>query len=194
MRERLHLSTLHSILEHNKKFVEEKKYEEYQTTKYPNKKLVILTCMDTRLIELLPKAMNLKNGDAKVIRSAGAIISHPFGSMMRSIIVAIYELGAEEICIVGHHGCGMAGLEASSVLSKAEAKGVSMETIDAIQFAGVNINEWLTGFTSVEESVASSVEMIKKHPLLPPGISVHGLVICPDTGKLDIVVDGYAIV
>ncbi|EPZ61989.1 putative carbonic anhydrase YvdA domain protein [[Clostridium] sordellii ATCC 9714] len=33
--------------------------------------------------------------------------------------------------------------------------------------------------------------MVKNHPLTPKDIVVHGLVICPTTGKLDIVVDGY---
>ena len=42
------------IMEYNKKFVENKGYEPFLTSKYPDKKLAILTCMDTRLIELLP--------------------------------------------------------------------------------------------------------------------------------------------
>ena len=71
-------------------------------------KMVIISCMDTRLVELLPKAMNMRNGDVKIIKVAGAVISHPFGSIMRSILVAVYELGADEVCVVGHHDCGMA--------------------------------------------------------------------------------------
>ncbi|WP_096202607.1 beta-class carbonic anhydrase [Bacillus sp. FJAT-45350] len=185
------MSIIDSILEYNKSFVNEKKYEPYRTTKYPNKKLVVLTCMDTRLTTLLPQAMNLRNGDAKVIKNAGAVITHPFGSVMRSIIIAIYELKAEEVCIVGHHECGMAGLKPDSVLKKVKEKGISDETIHTLEFTGLDINSWLTGFTQVEESVEHSVLMVKEHPLLPNNIPVHGLVICPDTGKLDIVVDGY---
>ena len=63
--------------------------------RYPDKKMVILSCMDTRLIELLPKAMNLKNGDAKIVKNAGAIVTQPFGNVMRSILVALYKLKAE---------------------------------------------------------------------------------------------------
>ncbi|MGV2686015.1 carbonic anhydrase, partial [Clostridium perfringens] len=66
---------LNSILEHNRSFVENKEYESYLTGRFPEKKLVIITCMDTRLVELLPKAMNFKNGDVKIIKNAGAIIS-----------------------------------------------------------------------------------------------------------------------
>lgn len=185
------MGLLEELLEHNAAFVQEKKYEPFMTTKFPNKKLVILTCMDTRLTQLLPQALNLKNGDAKIIKNAGAVISHPFGSIMRSIIVAIYELGAQEVCIIGHHGCGMAGLEAKSILDKSETRGIDRKTIDTLNFSGVDINSWLKGFSKVEESVIHSVEMVSHHPLLPKDIPVHGLVIHPETGKLDVVVNGY---
>lgn len=103
-------------MEFNRRFVEEKQYEPYQTDKFPDKKMVILTCMDTRLMDLLPRAMNLGNGDAKIVRNAGAVVSHPFGSIMRSLLVAVYELKAKEICVVGHHECGMVGLNATNLL------------------------------------------------------------------------------
>lgn len=60
------MSKLEQILEYNKNFIDNKDYEKYVTTKIPKKKIAILTCMDTRLTELLPKAMNIKNGDAKI--------------------------------------------------------------------------------------------------------------------------------
>ncbi len=47
--------------------------------------------MDTRLVELLHKALNLKNGDVKIVKNAGAIINNPFGSIMRSLLIAVYE-------------------------------------------------------------------------------------------------------
>ena len=87
------MSTIDDILAFNKKFVEEESYKRYETDKYPDKKLAIVSCMDTRLTELLPAALGLKNGDAKIIKNAGGVISHPFGSVIRSLLVAIYELG-----------------------------------------------------------------------------------------------------
>ena len=91
------MTLLSEILEFNETFVKEKQFEQYATTKFPDKRIVILTCMDTRLTELLPKSMNLKNGDAKIIKSAGAVVTHPFGGIMRSIIIAVYELQADEV-------------------------------------------------------------------------------------------------
>ena len=104
-------NNLKEIVEFNKDFVESKEYEKYRTTKYPEKSMVILSCMDTRLTELLPKAMNLKNGDAKIIKNAGGLVIHPFGSAMRSILICVYEFDVKEVFIVGHYDCGVSRSE-----------------------------------------------------------------------------------
>lgn len=184
------MNRLQEILQHNARFVEKKEYEQYATDKYPNKKMVILTCMDTRLVELLPKAMNIKNGDAKVVKTAGALIHSPYDSVMRSILVAIGLLKAEEVFVVGHHDCGMVGVTSEKVITSLEQKGVLTEKADQLKQQGVDVDNWLSGCTSVEEGVKASVELIQNHPLLPSGVRVHGLVIDPHTGKLDVVVDG----
>ena len=98
-------SMIDEILDYNKKFVEERQYERFTTSKYPDKKIAIVTCMDTRLIELLPAALGMKNGDVKIIKNAGATITNPFDSTMRSLLVAVYELGVEEIMVIGHTEC-----------------------------------------------------------------------------------------
>jgi carbonic anhydrase len=43
---------LHEVMDYNKHFVEDEKYIPFLTSKFPEKKFVIITCMDTRLIEL----------------------------------------------------------------------------------------------------------------------------------------------
>lgn len=185
------MSKLQEIMEYNQLFVENQEYNKYITSKNPNKKLVILSCMDTRLTELLPKALNIKNGDVKLIKNAGASIMHPFGSIIRSIVVAVYEFKAEEVLVIGHHGCGMSSLNADDILEKAVDRGISPEVITTLINAGIDIKKWLYGFDSVEESVKESVDMIINHPLIPKDIVVHGLIMDPETGKLETVVNGY---
>lgn len=58
------------LLEYNRGFVDKKGYEKFITNKYPDKKIAIVSCMDTRLIELLPAALGIKNGDVKIIKNA----------------------------------------------------------------------------------------------------------------------------
>jgi carbonic anhydrase len=187
----LRLTLLNDILTHNQEFVEQKHYRPYKTDKFPQKRLVVISCMDTRLMELLPKAMDVHNGDVKIIKTAGAIVSHPFGSVMRSVLVAIYELGAEEVCIVGHYDCGMSSLKTDNMLDKMKERGVSQENLDLLAYAGVHFEEFLGGFDCVEDSVRHSVSMVAGHPLLPKEIAVHGLLIDPKTGTLDVGINGY---
>lgn len=59
----------HKILKFNKQFVEERRYEQFITSKYPDRKIAIVSCMDTRLVELLPAALGFKNGDIKIIKN-----------------------------------------------------------------------------------------------------------------------------
>ncbi|PDO11630.1 MAG: carbonic anhydrase [Candidatus Reconcilbacillus cellulovorans] len=186
-------TVLDEILSHNREFVRSKAYEAYRTTKFPDKKMVVVTCMDTRLTELLPKAMNLRNGDAKIIKVAGAIVLQPFGNVMRSVIVAIYALGAQEVFVVGHRDCGMTGLDPNAILSKAKACGVREEVFETIRNSGIDLARWLHGFRDVHEGVRESVGIIRRHPLLPPGVPVHGLVIDPETGELELVEEGYGV-
>jgi len=44
----------------------------------------------------------------------------------------------------------------------------------------------------VQDSVRHTVHTIRNHPLMPKDIPVHGLVIHPATGQLDLILDGYA--
>lgn len=185
------MSHVSDIMNFNKDFVENKDYEAYLTSRYPDKKMLVITCMDTRLVELLPKAMNFKNGDVKVIKNAGAVISQPFGSVMRSVMVALYELSADEVIVVGHHECGMASLDADHMINSIKERGVSEEVLSTLENSGIKLTKWLRGFNNIQEGVTQTVNLIKKHPLLPPNVPVHGMIIDPATGALELVVDGY---
>ncbi|GIO21589.1 carbonic anhydrase [Oceanobacillus sp. J11TS1] len=178
---------LDQLLDFNKKFVENKDYEVYATDKFPNKRMVIFTCMDTRLVELLPKALNIHNGDVKMVKNAGAIIRKPFDSAVKSLLVAIYSLKAEEVVVIGHHGCGMTNVDTEELQQSMVERGISEETLHTLEHAGINLHKEFHGFEKVEDSVSQSVGIIRNHPLLPKGIKVHGLVIDPETGKLDVV-------
>jgi len=180
------MSRLSTILDFNQSFVENKDYEQFKTDKFPDKKICILTCMDTRLVELLPKAMNFRNGDAIIVKSAGAVVSQPFGAVMRSIIVAIYEMKVEEVYVIGHNDCGMTALNSSRVIEKIKANGISDEVLQTINNSGIKLNKWLTGFEQIEDGVIKSVRKIRNHPLVPAHIPIHGMIINSETGKLDL--------
>lgn len=175
---------IEQILKDNEEFVKNKEYENYVTTKYPNKKVAILSCMDTRLTALLPAALNLKNGDVKIIKNAGGVINHPFGSVMKSLMVAIYQLGVHEVLVIGHYDCGMQGLCAEQLVEKMLERDIKPETLEMIRSCGIDLDQWLKGFDDVHESVKETVHTIKTHPLIPEDVAVYGLVMDPHTGEL----------
>ena len=185
------LNNLEEILKFNKEFVENKEYEKYNTTKYPDKKIAILSCMDTRLTELLPKALDLKNGDAKIIKNAGGTVIHPFGSAMRSLLICIYEFDIKEIFIIGHYDCGISSMNTDKLIKKMIDQGIDIKTLDTLSRAGIKVKQWLHGFDCVEESVKESVAKVRNHPLMPDNVAIHGLIMDPETGRLDVVINGF---
>lgn len=176
---------IQEILDFNREFVASKGYEKYLTDKYPDKKIAIVSCMDTRLVELLPAALGLRNGDVKIIKNAGATITNPFDSTMRSLLIAVYELGVNEIMVIGHTGCGVQGMDAEEMLHTMKERGVSEEHITLMEHCGINLREWLHGFEDTDDAVRETVDLISHHPLMPPeGISVRGFVMETFSGAL----------
>ena len=104
---------------------------------------------------------------------------------MRSLIVAIYELGVEEIMVVAHSNCGACHMSYDHFHHEMIARGVTEETLDTICKCGIDLHAWLEGFKDTTTSVKKTVETIKTHPLVPKDIVVRGFVIDSETGQLE---------
>ena len=176
--------TIDSVLAHNRAFVAGGEFARYATDKYPDKKLAVVSCMDTRLTELLAAALGLKNGDAKIIKVAGAEVAHPFGSVMRSLLIAVCELGVEDIMVVAHTNCGAQHMSGAAMIDSMRRLGVSDERIEFARHCGIDFDRWLAGFGDTEESVRKSVDLILNRPVMPPHVRVAGFVMDSVTGEL----------
>ncbi len=172
-----------SILEYNRQFVESKAYEPFITDKYPEKKLAVLTCMDTRLTELLPKALGLRNGDAKIIKNAGGLILSEKDSAIRSLLVAIYELGVNEVMVVHHSTCGACHMSYEEFKPHMLERGVAQEILSEWE-EKKGVEEWMEGFHDTENSVRKTVAAVVNHPLVPKDVVVRGFIIDSVTGEL----------
>ena len=173
-----------TILEYNRKFVESGEYEKYKTSKYPDKKIAILTCMDTRLVTLLPAALGIRNGDVKLIKNAGAVVTNPFDSTIRSLLVAIYELGVNEIMVSGHTGCGVQGMDAGEMLHLMKERGIDDEHISLMRHCGIDLDSWLHGFDDTPSAILETIDLISNHPLVPKDVVVRGYMMDSVTGEL----------
>ncbi len=175
---------IEQMLEYNRVFVKNEMYKQFTTSKYPDKKIAILTCMDTRLVELLPAALGIRNGDVKMIKNAGGMITGPFDSAVRSLLIGIVELGVEEVMVIGHTDCGVSGINAEMMIRHLTERGISQDHIDMMRYCGIDFEKWLRGFNSVEESVSETVDLLVNHPLMPADVVIKGYIIDTDTGEV----------
>ena len=177
-----HETMIDQILAFNTRFVAEKGYEPYVTDKFPAKKLAVLTCMDTRLTELLPKALGLRNGDAKIIKNAGGLMLSETDSAIRSLLVGIYELGVQEVMVIHHSTCGACHMSYGEFKPHMLERGIPEEVLADWEAKGVAT--WLEGFHDTEASVRKTVAAIVNHPLVPKDVVVRGFIIDSVTGAL----------
>lgn len=108
--------------------------------------------------------------------------------MIRSLLVAIYELGVNEVMIVGHTDCGAKHMDSEQMIEVMKKRGIPSEHIDMMRYCGIDFKSWLRGFDTLEGSVRETVAQVQKHPLIPKDITVRGFVIDSTTGELATVV------
>jgi carbonic anhydrase len=133
----------------------------------PAKKLAIVTCMDARID--VHKALGLEEGDAHVIRNAGAVITD---DEIRSLAISQHLLGTEEIMLINHTRCGLLTFTDDDFRRQLrEATGEEPE--------------WDAGtFTDLEQDVRDSVARVKASPFIPRTDRVRGFVYEVETGRL----------
>ena len=174
------------ILATNRTYVEATRDATRPESGRPALGLAVVSCMDARLTRLLPDALGLEDGDAAIVQAAGATIVDPYGEVMRSLLVAIGELGVRAVLVVGHTDCGTCGMRAEHLLEALAQAGSDAQAL-AEAAADREIMARLAGFERLEGEVADSVRAIRTHPLVPRSVRVTGCTIDVATGELTLV-------
>jgi carbonic anhydrase len=152
----------------------------------PARGFAILTCMDARLDPA--KYAGLSEGDAHVIRNAGGRATD---DAIRSLVISHKLLGTREWFVIHHTNCGMEfftdevmrGLLSSS-LETAELGSDGFHDVGpGPGSAEGNYIDWLT-ISDNAQSVVDDVTRIRRHPLVPGGIVIYGLIYDVATGRL----------
>nr|WP_304214975.1 carbonic anhydrase [Fredinandcohnia onubensis] len=150
------------------------------------KKTLFITDMESGLEPILQEETNVQPENMLMIQSYGPIISHPFGEIMRSIILAIYQENVEEIFVVGTTGKRNLLDDAQSQLkftSVNKNMNDKLKTVEYLfknvnpEFVDASVSDWLEGSRNVAESIEKSVEKIRHHPLVPSDVKIHSLVV-----------------
>jgi len=175
---------IEEVIAHNKDFVDKGKASLFPADKRPRKHMAVVTCMDTRLVGMLSEALGLVAGDANIIKVAGAQVDGLYGSVMRSLLVAVYELGVTDILVVAHTDCGAQHMSFPGMSSQMEQAGIDEAAFTDAAIRGIDLAAWLKGFGDTEASIRKSVGLIKGHPFIPATVSVQGFIIDTQTGQL----------
>jgi carbonic anhydrase len=115
------------------------------------------------------RAFGMRPGDAHVIRNAGAVATD---DVIRSLAVSQRLLGTTDVVVVGHTGCGMAGLDTDSLSDTIEAD------------TGLRPPFAFEAFPDPQTGVRRSVARIKASPFLPHRDRVRGFVYDIETGAV----------
>ena len=186
------MTLLDEILKFNQSYIEDENnsyvHTDTKCSKMPSREMAIVTCMDTRLVNYLEDAMDIGRGEAKIVKTAGNCVTGLFDGVVRSLLVCIYELGVNEIFIIGHHECGMSKTTAASLSEKMLARGIAPEAIHMIRR---EMEHWADGFQHPGENVEETVDELRMNPLIPEDVPIHGLLFHPRTGEIEVIVNGY---
>ncbi|WP_163183044.1 carbonic anhydrase [Neobacillus sedimentimangrovi] len=155
-----------------------------------NKKVLFLTDIENGLEPILQEVTNIRAENMLTIQNYGTLISHPYGDIMRSVIIAIYQENVEEIFVVGTKDKRTATV---NVLTQLESMKDKIQTLDYLfqncmpEFSGSTVEEWLNGNENIIDSIEKSLDVIRHHPLVPSYVKVCGLIVNNKDGKPSIV-------
>src|SRR5579864_6836772 len=160
------MSAIEDVLAANE--IYSRNHELRKLTPRPERKLAVLTCMDTRLSI---RTLGLKAGDAHIIRNAGGIVTE---DTLRSLVISHYLLGTEEIMVINHTDCGLMLTSEQDLRARIQNRMGTAAVSPAFFYA----------FTNIEENVRHQLQKLRTHPWIPEKVAVRGFVYDVTTGLL----------
>jgi len=160
------MSVIDEVLQANE--IYSRTHELRRLTPRPERKLAVLTCMDTRLSI---QTLGLKTGDAHIIRNAGGIVTE---DSLRSLVVSHHLLGTEEFMVINHTDCGLMHTTEQDLRTRIQNRSGTTAIVPAFFYA----------FQNVEENVRHQLQKLRTHPWIPKEVAVRGFVYDVTSGKL----------
>lgn len=160
------MSVIDEVLAANEVYA--KTHELRRLTPRPERKLAVLTCMDTRLSIV---TLGLKAADAHIIRNAGGIVTD---DALRSLLISHYLLGTEEFMVINHTDCGLMHTTEQDLRTRIQDETGTAAIAPAFFYA----------FQNIEENVRHQLQKLRGHPWVPTSIAVRGFVYDVTSGLL----------
>lgn len=145
-----------------------------------HKKVVLVTDSEHGMESILKEVTTIQPENRLTIQCDGPVISNPYGDIMRSIILAIFQENVEEILVIGTNDKRPRTV---NVRDQFESMKDKLLTLDYLfkncmpEFSGGTVDDWLNGKENGRETVEKSVDLIRHHPLVPSHVKVRGLIV-----------------
>lgn len=176
---------LQEIFEANRKFCAA--YIPQKMAPHPSRKLAVIACMDCRISGVLEAAMGLRPGEAIFLKNAGNRVMQDGGDIIRSLTVAIYELGVREIAVVGHTECGMKNINGKDLQEKLRASRIQVD------LNPLELERWLGKIDDERDNVLETVQQLRNSEWLPKEVQIYGLLLDIYTMRLEQVVGDHTL-
>jgi carbonic anhydrase len=160
------MSVIDEVLEANEVYA--RTHELRRLTPRPERKLAVLTCMDTRLSI---RTLGLKTGDAHIIRNAGGIVTD---DVLRSLVISHYLLGTEEFMVINHTDCGLMLTTEQDLRTQIQNRAGTAAVAPAFFYT----------FQDIDENVRHQLQKLRTHPWIPKQVAVRGFVYDVSCGRL----------
>jgi carbonic anhydrase len=160
------MSVIDEVLAANEAYA--RTHELRRLTPRPERKLAVLTCMDTRLQIV---TLGLKGADAHIIRNAGGIVTD---DSLRSLLISHYLLGTEEFMVINHTDCGLMLTTDDDLRKRIQNQAGTAAIAPAFFYA----------FRDVQENVRQQLQKLRTHPWIPKKVTVRGFVYDVASGRL----------
>jgi carbonic anhydrase len=160
------VSVIDEILQANELYAQT--HELRRLSPRPERKLAVLTCMDTRLSI---RSLGLRTADAHIIRNAGGIVTD---DSLRSLLVSHYLLGTEEFMVINHTDCGLMHTTEQDLRTQIENSTGTAAIAPARFYA----------FQNIDENVRHQLQKLRTHPWIPKKVDIRGFVYDVISGRL----------
>ncbi|NMH73621.1 hypothetical protein HF078_11080 [Bacillus sp. RO2] len=150
------------------------------------KKTIVISSINQDMQPLLPIITNRQEKDLLVLNSFGAVISQPYGCLIRNVILALYSENVDEIYLIGEQDRKVGSLDKEELLSKMKQAGVSQGTINTLNYIDVvnhDVLDWLVGPSKVQDVMEKNKKFLKGHPFIPNDIPIHAYIADVETGE-----------
>lgn len=147
-----------------------------------HKKVLIVVGMDQQFDNKCMKKMkHFSPEEVIILKSIELDGIEPFGDLMRDILIQVYQRNVEEILIVEPKEKQK---NLTDVLGKIENNiqlKKNIRTLDYLftfcdpEFPVRSMKEWLEGNHLLVEGIQHTIDVIRRHPLMPPSVKVTEL-------------------